>query len=54
MTGLSKYLFKKNPEILAISMSVNPDIYFNIIEVLSDIGYSVATKMQEEHIRVRL
>ena len=52
MKGLSKYLFRRNPEILAISISVNPDIYYNIIEVLSDIGFTVANKQLKAHTKV--
>lgn len=47
MKNLSQYIFSRNQEIKAISIAVNPDIYMNITEVLSDIGYTIANEMQK-------
>lgn len=46
MRSLSSYAFRKYEDITAISIGVNPDIYYNIIEVLLDVGYSISTELQ--------
>ena len=47
MKELSKYLFDRNPEIVAILISVNTDIYVNIIDALTELGYALSNNMQK-------
>ena len=48
MRGLSLYIFSRNQHISAISISINPDIYINIVDVLLDIGYGISTEMEQK------
>ena len=48
MKGLSKYIFFRYPHATVISITLNPDIYSNIIDVLLDIGYGISTEMENK------
>ena len=52
MKALSKHIFTNNDEIMAISIAINPDIYMNIIDVLSEIGYTISNQMQKNQSKV--
>ena len=52
MKALSKHIFTNNDEIMAISIAINPDIYMNIIDVLSGIGYTISNQMQKNQSKV--
>ena len=48
MKAVSLHIFNKYSDITAISIGINPEIYFNIIDVLLEIGYSISTEMQHK------
>ena len=48
MKGLSDYIFHKYLHTTVISITINPEIYFNIIEVLLEIGYGISTEMEHK------
>ena len=48
MKGLSKYIFFRYLHATVISITLNPDIYSNIIDVLLDIGYGISTEMENK------